>query len=254
MKTFSEVFPGFQAEEPLLSLLKLLEVERISAAGDFSALKIDLICPRLIEWKLFRNLEQEMAFQLFPGKKLKITIRERYRLQEQFSPETIFTSMQESLFAELSGKSLMEYRMLKKAEISFPAENCMEFTVEDMALNRRLLPELKSWLQEEVFGRRFGLSLEVRPRLIPYVMQEREDDDNTEALPVRAKEEAEEAFLIADPEAEGNAAGGSGGTGPASGGSGGAAAPAALTGATAPSGATTRTCSTAGILPTSSCP
>ena len=154
MKAFQEVFPQFKAEGHLSALLNLLKVERVTVADDYSRLTIHVSCPRLIERGLFRELERGMERQLFPNKRLAVRICEHFTLSGSFTPETVFDAYKESILSELRSKSLIAFRILNRADITFPAEHVMELTVEDMPLNRKVLGELKQFLAGPLRDRR----------------------------------------------------------------------------------------------------
>ena len=76
MKQFHEVFPQYSPEGHLAALADLLQVERVTVADDYSSLTIYLECPRLVQSSMFREMEQGMMRQMFPGKNLKVNIKE----------------------------------------------------------------------------------------------------------------------------------------------------------------------------------
>ena len=172
MKLFPEVFPKYRASGSIAGLVNQLEVDRIAASEDLSGMEIWLTCPCLAEHETFRELEKDIASQLFPGKRLWIRIHETFRLSGNFSPERLFDAYKDSIFRELQQKNLIAYRLMKRAEISFPSEHVMEITAEDMPLNRYIMNDLKKYLTDEVFLSRCGVSVELRVRFIPYVLPE----------------------------------------------------------------------------------
>ena len=204
MKQFHEVFPQYSPEGHLAALADLLQVERVTVADDYSSLTIYLECPRLVQSSMFREMEQGMTRQMFPGKNLKVKIKEHFVLSGSFTPETLFDAYKESILSELQHRNLIAYRILHRAEISFPEPDVMEFPVEDMSLNRTVLDDLKRFLKEEIFRDRCGTELTVRTRFVPYILPERNDEPEVAEAPGRVREEKEEAFLI-DPAAQGAA-------------------------------------------------
>ena len=86
MKQFYEVFPQFSPEGHLSALADLLQVERVTVADDYSSLNIYVECPRLVQSSVFREMEQGVARQLFPGKNLTANIKEHFVLSGSFTP------------------------------------------------------------------------------------------------------------------------------------------------------------------------
>ena len=196
MKSFSSVFPEFRAEGEDQNVLNLLTVERVTLSEDNMTLSIYLKCARVIESAVFRRLEGELKKQLFPRKRILIRIRERFELSASFAPQTVFEFYRESILTELKHRNLLQYRILNRASVSFPSEQCMEYTAEDMALNRNVISGLTGYLRDEIFGRRFGLQMEVRTNFVPYVRKECPEPEAEALEQTEGEEEAKEKFLV----------------------------------------------------------
>ena len=75
MKKFFDVFPDLHMSSEMEELLKLVDVERVSAAKDRGSIRIYINSPRLIHKKKILDLERGIRDQLFPGKELAIKAR-----------------------------------------------------------------------------------------------------------------------------------------------------------------------------------
>ena len=113
-KKFLEVFPDLNITAEMKELFKLVDVERVSAAGDRSSLRVYINSPRLIHKKYIRDLENGIQDQLFPGKKLTVKIQEKYTLSSQYNPQKLFQAYRDSLLHELKNYSIVEYNILRK--------------------------------------------------------------------------------------------------------------------------------------------
>ena len=142
-KGFLEVFPDLHMTDDMRELLKLVLVERVSAARDRSSVRIYINSQRLIHKKNIHALEKGIGEQLFPGKKLDIKIMEKYTLSGQYNPEKLFQVYKDSILYELKNYSIVEYNMLRKADCVFPASNRLKLTVEDNVVFREKTGELK---------------------------------------------------------------------------------------------------------------
>lgn len=202
MKQFREVFPRFQPSEADDGLIDLLEIERITASEDMTKLSLWVRCERLIESSLFRGLEREIKRQLFEHKRLNICIYERFQLSGHFTPEAVFDAYRESILSELQKRSLIQYRILHRAEIGFPHQQEMELTAEDMPLNRNVIGELRQYLGEEIFARRFGMQVGISVRYVPYAAPGRKSENGTEQPPAPGRGQTEEPFLLSGSEGE----------------------------------------------------
>ncbi len=159
-KGFLEVFPDLHITDDMRELLKLVLVERVSAARDRSSVRIYINSQRLIHKKNIHALEKGIREQLFPGKKLDIKIMEKYTLSGQYNPEKLFQVYKDSILYELKNYSIVEYNMLRKADCVFPASNRLKLTVEDNVVFREKTGELKRIL-EKIFHERCGLPVDV---------------------------------------------------------------------------------------------
>ncbi len=167
-KMFLEVFPDLHIASELQELLKLVEVERVSAARDRSFLRIYINSPRLIHKKMIYDLERGIRDQLFPKKKLTVKIMEKYRLSGQYTPEKLLAVYRESLLLELRNYSIVEYNIFRKGHVTFPEEDVLHMTVEDNPVFRQKAGELKRVL-EKVFYERCGLLVSVEYEYVPAV-------------------------------------------------------------------------------------
>lgn len=88
-KMFLDVFPDLNIADEFRELLKLVQVERVSTPRDRSSIRIYIVSPRLIHKKQILGLEKGIKDQLFPYKKVTISIHEKYRLSGQYTPEKL---------------------------------------------------------------------------------------------------------------------------------------------------------------------
>ena len=159
-KNFLEVFPDLHIASEMEDLLKLVEVERVSATKNRSALRIYIVSPRLIHRKNLYDLEKGIRDQLFPGKQLEIKVVEKYRLSGQYTPEKLLNVYKDSILLELKNYSILLYNIFRKAECRFPGGNILSITVEDHPVLKQKTGELKRIL-EKIFCERCGLPVEV---------------------------------------------------------------------------------------------
>ena len=165
-KQFLEVFPDLHMTSEMEELMKLVEVERVSAARDRTALRVYIVSPRLIHKKNLYDLEKGIGQQLFPGKRLQVRIVEKYRLSGQYTPEKLLAVYKDSLLLELKNYSILLYNILRKAKCTFPEEHILRLTVEDQEVLKEKTGELKRIL-EKVFYERCGLFAEVVYEYVP---------------------------------------------------------------------------------------
>ena len=200
MKRFCEVFPHFQATVAEEALVACLLVERVCVSDDMSRLTVYVVSRSFAERTAFQALAEELKEQLFGKRKVLVEIRERFQLGGDFTPEQLFRAYRESLLAELKSRSLIAARILENGTVRFPSPEVLCCEVEDMPLNRRVLLDLKRYLEEEVFLGRCGIPMEFRADYVPYERKKLEEVP-AEALAVRSREESEEeGFFLAGEE------------------------------------------------------
>ena len=185
-KKFLEVFPELHITSEMEDLLKLVDVERVSASKNRSSIRIYIVSPRLIHKKNLYDLENGIKSQLFPNKQLEIRIIEKYHLSGQYTPEKLLNVYKDSLLLELKNYSILLYNILRKAECTFPKENILSMTVEDNPVLKQKTGELKRVL-EKVFCERCGLPVEIN-----YKYTEAKEDRQSAQREAQLQREIEE--------------------------------------------------------------
>lgn len=182
MKTFSEAFPSLNTEGEYNSIFEMSQVERITAPPDMSFVKIFIVLPRLIDRDTIHKMEVLIKERLFPKKEIKVEIKERFILSEQFNPQNLYNSYKASIYNDLKQINTLEYRILNHSDISF-TDDSMTFSVEDTVINHHLADNMLRYLNY-VFNDRCGIKCNVRCN---YIKPEISDKDYTEefAEPVR---------------------------------------------------------------------
>ena len=95
MKTFLEVFPDLHIAENVRGLLEMVGIEKISTNRDRSVIRVYIDSPRLMHKQSIYDLEKGIKEQLFPGKRVKIKILEKYHLSSQYTPEKLMNVYRE---------------------------------------------------------------------------------------------------------------------------------------------------------------
>jgi len=157
-KTFLEVFPTLNIEQGLVRLMEKAEVTKISANHDKSHIRIYLHAERLIPKKTIWYLEKEIKNQLFPGKDIVIKIIESFRLSEQYNAKTLLQEYKESMLEELNEYSVLEYNLLRTADMEFETPSKMTLTLDDTIIAKTRGEEIVQFL-EKIVCERCGMDL-----------------------------------------------------------------------------------------------
>ena len=82
MKSFIETFPKLKNEEGFSELWQFITVSKVSAKPDMSELKVYIRSERLIEKKRIYDIEKLIKDRLFPYKKIRIRLIEKFNLSK----------------------------------------------------------------------------------------------------------------------------------------------------------------------------
>ena len=134
------------------------EVTKISANHDKSHIRIYLHAERLIPKKTIWYLEKEIKNQLFPGKDIVIKIIESFRLSEQYNAKTLLQEYKESMLEELNEYSVLEYNLLRTADMEFETPSKMTLTLDDTIIAKTRGEEIVQFL-EKIVCERCGMDL-----------------------------------------------------------------------------------------------
>ena len=159
-KTFLEVFPTLRIEQGLVSLMEKAEVTKISANHDKSHIRIYLHAKRLIPKKYIWYLEREIKNQLFSGKEITVKIIETFELSEQYNAKTLLQEYKESMLEELNEYSVLEYNLLRTAEMEFETPSKMTLTLDDTIIAKTRGEEIIEFL-EKIVCERCGMDLAI---------------------------------------------------------------------------------------------
>ena len=159
-KTFLEVFPTLKIEQGLVSLMEKAEVTKISANHDKSHIRIYLHAKRLVPKKYIWYLEREIKNQLFSGKDINVKIIETFELSEQYNAKTLLQEYKESMLEELNEYSVLEYNLLRAAEMDFETPSKMTLTLDDTIIAKTRGDEIVEFL-EKIVCERCGMDLAI---------------------------------------------------------------------------------------------
>ena len=155
-KTFFEVFPALALQEDMQKLLSGIEVTKVSANRQKTAVRISICGRHLIPKPDIFRLEKEIVKQLFPNQRVEVKIIEKFMLSEQYCAESLMDIYGESIAQELNAYSRLLYSVYRNAQISFVGKNRMKLTLEDTMLAKERADELVHIL-EKIFCERCGV-------------------------------------------------------------------------------------------------
>ncbi len=185
-KVFRDVFPTFETDEETARLLEGVEVTRVSSNPEKSVIRVYILSKRLIAKRDIWRIEDGLKSQLFPRVKIRIQIMEKYELSDLYTPETLFEIYRESIFLELKAKSIFDYNILKRTNITFPEEGCMMMSLPQTIITPDKTDELIRFLRT-VFTERCGINLDIRTEF-----HKMEENKNRRALEAKIESQIRE--------------------------------------------------------------
>ena len=162
-KAFREAFPTLKLEEELEGLLDTTEVTKISANHEHTHIRIYLRAKRLIFKKNIWKLEKAITEQIFQNRAIQVKIIEFYELSEQYTPKSLIEVYKDSILDELNAYSVLEYNLLRTADMEFPEEDRLILTMDETIIAKTRTDEIIEFL-EKVICERCGMNLKIFPQ------------------------------------------------------------------------------------------
>ena len=162
-KAFREAFPTLKLEEELEGLLDTTEVIKISANHEHTHIRIYLRAKRLIFKKNIWKLEKAITEQIFQNRAIQVKIIESYELSEQYTPKSLIEVYKDSILDELNAYSVLEYNLLRTADMEFPEEDRLILTMDETIIAKTRTDEIIEFL-EKVICERCGMNLKIFPQ------------------------------------------------------------------------------------------
>lgn len=147
-KLFFEVFPTLKVSQEMRTLFERVEVTKVVTNSDRDYLHVHILSRHLIAKTFIYTMETAIKEQLFSLNHLQIHIIERYTLSELYTPENILNEIRDSILLELKERSVVEYNMFAKTNITFENEQLMNLEFEDTIVARERAEAIVSLLKE----------------------------------------------------------------------------------------------------------
>ena len=160
-KLFFEVFPGLSVQPEIAGLMEGVEVTKVSTNHQRNHLRVYLLSGRLIEKENIYHLEQDIKNQLFPKHDVSVKIIEKFHLSGQYNPQKLMGVYKDSILQEFHTYSLLEYSMLRLAQMEFPKEDKMQLILEDSVIARQKSEDMVQVL-EKIICERCGLDVDIQ--------------------------------------------------------------------------------------------
>lgn len=157
---FFDVFPTLKLTGDSKGLLAEAEVTKVTTTSAKTFIRVYIHSRRLITKDIIYKVENEIANQLFKESRIRVKIIEKFTLSSQYTPQKLYDAYKESILMELKNYSIIEYNIMRQAEIEFTNEYTMKMTISESIVSEKKTDELKKIL-EKIFLDRCGFEVNV---------------------------------------------------------------------------------------------
>ena len=148
---FFDVFPTLKLTGDSKGLLAEAEVTKVTTTSAKTFIRVYIHSRRLITKDIIYKVENEIANQLFKESRIRVKIIEKFTLSSQYTPQKLYDAYKESILMELKNYSIIEYNIMRQAEIEFTNEYTMKMTISESIVSEKKTDELKRIL-EKIFS------------------------------------------------------------------------------------------------------
>lgn len=152
MKLF-DAFPTLEFNEDIMDILADVEVLKVATNSAKTRLRVYITSRRLIPKSTIFVLENGFRKQIPPFKTMDIHVVEKYELSSQYTQEKLWGIYKESILDELRHESIIDYEIVKKANVRFIADDKMELVVSDGSIERDRVKNICEYLHMVFFDR-----------------------------------------------------------------------------------------------------
>lgn len=181
---FFDIFDTLKVDEVLKNLFKEVEIEKVSTSKQMNEMVIHIKSNHLIERRMIQRMEVLLQKQFFLRTRRTIQLKEVFTLSVQYNPESLWGVYKESFFMDLMEQSILDYQILKSAQINFEG-NIIYLKIVDSFISQSRIIEIKHYL-EKTYQERFGFEIQVTPEF--YKPEEEIEVPEYEYVKVNEKE------------------------------------------------------------------
>ena len=159
-KLFFEAFPTLKLDDKLKSLLKEVEVTKVTTTSLKDHLKVYILSNHIIFKQNIWDTEAAIKKQMFANVNLEVKIMERFQLSKQYNIEHIMKDYKTSIELELARDNILIGSAFRRAKCSYDKENTLNLLMKQSIISEGR----KEFFVEkivEIFKERFDLDIQV---------------------------------------------------------------------------------------------
>jgi len=185
---FFEVFDTLNVENEIYELFSDISVLKALVSKNNGNVHIYIQSTHLISRKQIKMMEFQLQKQLFSSTKSRVKLIENYQLSSQYTPESLWDMHSENILEELNDNSVMNYNILRMAEISFDGFK-MIIKLPDTFLNQKKSEEIKVFL-EPMFEQRFCIPVDLRFEFYELIEEAKDEEEYPQVRREKIKQNA----------------------------------------------------------------
>ncbi len=139
---FYEVFPNMNTESDLDVVLSDATVTKVATGRSKDDLRVYITFNTLIPKRRIWSLEKSIKNQFFPNNNVSVKILEDFDLSNQYTPENLLETYNDSILEELENSSALLFNIYKKADLDMKEGNELHVTIEDTVISHEKEKEL----------------------------------------------------------------------------------------------------------------
>ena len=202
MYKFLDVFRTLKLPDDIRVYMENVEVTKVSKTSTNSLARVYIKNDKVISKKIIYKVEDALKKQIFRIQNMDVRIIDRYRLSEQYTPQTIMDVYYDSILFELEKYWTLEYNLLKNSTWEFEKSDLLVLTLEDGFLARTYADNLTDYFKK-IYLNRFGFEIDVEYRY-SHKTESHYERENAHKLNLRVKQ-IEEQLQAATQNGEGDA-------------------------------------------------
>ena len=160
-KSFLEVFTGVELPKHVSGQFEDVKVTKLSSTSRRDFLRIYIESEHLIPKEIVCKAETEIKSQLFKNQQITVKIYERFHLSSQYTPKNLMDVYWESILFEFKQFDHIMFITLKGADITYPDDAQILFTVAESMLAREKEADMLHILNK-ILIERCGLDVRIK--------------------------------------------------------------------------------------------
>ena len=153
-RKFFEVFPTYKTEDnEIQEMLSSAMVDGIRCSESRDRIDVSFVSDHLIHKKIILKTERELQKTLFPTKKGKVTLKERFTLSDKYDMSNLLREYGNSILYELKVISPIMYQLYKEADRKIEEGSKLRLSLSDTFIAHEQEDKINEYLHQVICER-----------------------------------------------------------------------------------------------------